>query len=986
MFSRLLKAARGDQAAEHKYLRREGTPGHYKYIYTEPGERKEPGRNARKNLTILSMGLGRDSITMLLLAREGRLMVDGEAFSGDDLDAVAFSDPGYEWPHTYALIPRVKKICQEMNVPFLILQKPKKEGKLGWQRHHDMRLARQKQRGEDHEVVTVLFPTVTALSQADPADLAKKLASPKTDLIESTEDRAAYYVQSAKNQHKKKRIRDKATGNERAETPAEVRARVGQAPDLRAPVKFEPSWVSEGKKKETLEERAQAGTYHTRGPILEDYERLCKITLRASAACTSNQKISPINSRLVNDMSTLKFGVGSSKGEWGREVTAGNREKHRILIGIAADEEHRLRGAEDSASTSNFTRPVYPLADMGIAKPDEQEILERHGLGDTRKSGCVGCHFQPTSWYWALRELQPEAFQRVVEYEERAIQFAKENGLTVKYLGGTKPLPGRVDAFVARHNPTPEDVDRILDKEYGRAKKESKQIGLDLVGIGEPRIRGKKKQQAAILLMDDNPDAEQLGLFAMSTRYLMDLSKARTPFRSLLKAARGQAYQGKGKRKGTPRHYTYEYDEPQQGSFASILQETRPAPSKPAPQKDEPWFDVYGPRGAPRPGEKGYKEDPTRPPGAHDGQEPYDLVIDMLDQASRVWSDEDWAQIYQGGHPDFEYSDLPDLIGVPARDGNGELYSENDRSHIAERMIELARETREEWAEGGDLDIPLPETTQSRKSTETKPLWSIEPYRDGFHFPKWVVAAALADSMDRDNLKMRLALVSKDEARAFIEKHHSALPYLNPKGLMYAIGVKRGGRLVAVATAGTPTGNWSKTGRDPHQIVELTRVASDGTAKGAASKLVSRLIDLMPQSGRSDPDKPALLVTYQLESESGTTYTALRDKGLRPVASVRGSAPSGARAGASTQSLAHVDKIVWEAGPEARPAKWGLLESADQVEMLKAARGKRIKARVNARAHLVTTNMIMTSLSGGVGSAHRSSRKRKAPIVVKGAR
>ncbi|MCA9638196.1 MAG: hypothetical protein KC420_19340, partial [Myxococcales bacterium] len=51
----------------------------------------------------------------------------------------------------------------------------------------------------------------------------------------------------------------------------------------------------------------------------------------------------------------------------------------------------------------------------------------------------------------------------------------------------------------------------------------------------------------------------------------------------------------------------------------------------------------------------------------------------------------------------------------------------------------------------------------------------------------------------------RLELVSldKDTACAFIVAHHTALPYCNPRGMMYAIGARFRGQLVAVATAGT---------------------------------------------------------------------------------------------------------------------------------------------------------------------------------------
>jgi len=83
---------------------------------------------------------------------------------------------------------------------------------------------------------------------------------------------------------------------------------------------------------------------------------------------------------------------------------------------------------------------------------------------------------------------------------------------------------------------------------------------------------------------------------------------------------------------------------------------------------------------------------------------------------------------------------------------------------------------------------------------------------------------------------------------------------------------------VAVATAGTTTGNWSREARaqrgelDNHNVLELTRVASDGTVRGASSQLVSRLINLLDVSKRGESKGPALLITYQLSTQDGTSY------------------------------------------------------------------------------------------------------------------
>ena len=181
----------------------------------------------------------------------------------------------------------------------------------------------------------------------------------------------------------------------------------------------------------------------------------------------------------------------------------------------------------------------------------------------------------------------------------------------------------------------------------------------------------------------------------------------------------------------------------------------------------------------------------------------------------------------------------------------------------------------------------------------------------------------------------RLELVSLDKptACAFVEEHHSTLPYCNPRGMMYALGARLGGELVAVATAGTPTGRWGGDACPVDGILELTRIASVGgltredrrgrvVPVNASSALAARLLDLLPFSGRRGATG-CRFVTYSLEGEAATTYLALVTKGLRPVARRRGKRPSGARG--SRRSLSHVPKIVWEAGPAARPPVWELL-------------------------------------------------------------
>jgi hypothetical protein len=122
----------------------------------------------------------------------------------------------------------------------------------------------------------------------------------------------------------------------------------------------------------------------------------------------------------------------------------------------------------------------------------------------------------------------------------------------------------------------------------------------------------------------------------------------------------------------------------------------------------------------------------------------------------------------------------------------------------------------------------------------------------------------------------------------------------------------------------TPTG--ARGIEESAHVVEVSRVASDSSVYGSASALVSKAIELLPLSTRYGTKRPGLLVTYSLLSELGTTYKALEDMGLRPVAFVpakRSQAESSQRGKVSAK--ADVPKIRWEAGPEAGPADKTLL-------------------------------------------------------------
>lgn len=197
-----------------------------------------------------------------------------------------------------------------------------------------------------------------------------------------------------------------------------------------------------------------------------------------------------------------------------------------------------------------------------------------------------------------------------------------------------------------------------------------------------------------------------------------------------------------------------------------------------------------------------------------------------------------------------------------------------------------------------------------------------------------------------------LILISKDVAESYILKNHSRLPKWNFRGLMYTIGVQVGLRLVAVAAIGHPSGQYSAR-CDTRNVLELSRIASDGSMMGASSMLASRAMDLLPFSGR-DGHAGLLFVTYSLLEEAGSTYSALIDKGLRPTRIRKGANPSGQRSGANEDALHVEPKLVWESGPIADPfnaeAMVEALRISDPIRVKKLiASGNESAAKLVAR-------------------------------------
>ena len=1466
------------------------------------------------NLTILNMGLGRDSITMLCLLVKGELLADGKYLGPDDVDAVVFSDTGAEWEHTYRLIPRVEAFSKKHGIRFLVLEKPEPGSKTGvllerW-------LEAMKEGRKETEAGWEVF------YQENVAPLYRKAERERAEMDKEKKVEVAALEKEAK-----------AKGMDRAQTSAllaPVRKKWAAAKDKnrKAARRQAAKWKKEGGYQfkaerawwapggadrrlqyDTIEGRAAAGVYHLRPEILVDFGWKGTIPLRSDKSCTGNHKVAPIR-KVTEDLAVEKFGPWATNRNWGVEVRSGRRTPHVNLIGLAADETDRLaKGGDVGCFTASYVTEAYPLAEMGIAKPDEQAYLDACGFGDVRKSGCWMCPYQPIGWWWALSVLYPRLFDRAARAElestrrdpklyfagggmsrkaqekadrkegarvdrdatmlslreqKKAALAEKRTEAKAKGLKADeyKPLlkavreeygflmdqvkadlkdqlkaideeyasqrlslllPEAVEVWRERHPDA--DPDSVLQKQYAKCaikfpKKTKKNPvmppqgccsdcdrfvnlwlqfgipgsldrmdqepernrrnaprarsrrhrnsrpnsastlpsdpdsiyrtdgrllfptatdvfagaglltlalemegaaivqaceaddgtgdpipmkdsvsslatlrlhvwgtdgplevcdalewtpmvpdqGLDLLaggppcqpwsgagaalGAKDPRdmfpqvVRWARESRPRVVCMENvigimadkfagyrawwwgemkkagyegtvwtlnaadfgTPQQRRRVFFVawpigaswgaalrappppthrdprkppsmfgdlphwvtashrlqtgccggfgfyscvnignlanscsnclQGSHYQMaeneeevELTDAMVRSKvSTKKALEGQpltdmygivtlgeperqrklgaktafVYSApvvtKSWRKGVPyglattsetmprSSYDSDFDWVRTMRFLTVREVAKlqdvPAWYKFAPgataykkkgnwkdyepstlrgrmvgqigngvpvnlgravarkifealgytdipfrespekvgterflhhrfgrfplemtgmwplgdedfcagarlahslgtkrrgivygvgelyggpqyiqnrlKKEGHWIDLFGPKGAPIPGEKGYKPPPDLGK-AWGGESPFVMADRMVGNALTYMEEQEMALAYcvelrdiegvpwnhdcaleEATREDLELT-LAELVGAPERGPSGNLLTEDDKAWLSINAVKAAMETREDlW--GWRLPVEIG-ASKSRKGP-TKPILAPRGESGGSQeVPYWAARAMMTDWLvsltPGYKQDLRLVNIDKKVASAFIEAHHSALPYLNARGMLYALGLYKGDRLVAVATANTPTGNLSREARvvagglDPHNVVELTRVASDGSVKGAASKLVSRLITILERSKRGDPDAPGMLVTFQLTDEKGTSYKALQDRGLRPVALVKGSKPSGARAGgeySGDPALAKLDKIRWEccAEPPALRADWALVREEQQ--------------------------------------------------------
>ena len=174
---------------------------------------------------------------------------------------------------------------------------------------------------------------------------------------------------------------------------------------------------------------------------------------------------------------------------------------------------------------------------------------------------------------------------------------------------------------------------------------------------------------------------------------------------------------------------------------------------------------------------------------------------------------------------------------------------------------------------------------------------------------------------------MEIRPIGIASARAWCDRVHSH--HRAPLGGLFALAVWVDDRCVCVAVVSRPVARALDDGR----TAEVTRVASDGSTRGAASAVLRACVRACAERGLDR------VTSYTLAGEVGASYRAAR---WRPTAIVRGGEWSrSARARAPVDQRG--DKIRWEAGERAAP------RSMAAMELLARSLGTALVTRVPAQ-------------------------------------
>jgi hypothetical protein len=128
-----------------------------------------------------------------------------------------------------------------------------------------------------------------------------------------------------------------------------------------------------------------------------------KIVFRS---CTSDFKIKPI----------IKEVRRRCDIRWGQKNVTVTQ-----YIGISWDEWHRCKPSRDA-----WVQSRWPLIELKMTRQDCLNWMAKNGYAEPPRSSCVYCPFHSDAQWRRLKEQEPEAFAKAVQFE-RDIQLAKKN-------------------------------------------------------------------------------------------------------------------------------------------------------------------------------------------------------------------------------------------------------------------------------------------------------------------------------------------------------------------------------------------------------------------------------------------------------------------------------------------------------------------------------------------------------------------------------
>ncbi len=127
----------------------------------------------------------------------------------------------------------------------------------------------------------------------------------------------------------------------------------------------------------------------------------------ARRQCTSEYKLKPITREVRRLLGAPPRPDGIPgrvpRGRWAEQ-----------WVGISSDESHRAM----STISVSYTRPRWPLLELGLSRSDCDAINAAAGFPGTPKSACVGCPFHANRQWREMRDERPAEWEDACSFDD----------------------------------------------------------------------------------------------------------------------------------------------------------------------------------------------------------------------------------------------------------------------------------------------------------------------------------------------------------------------------------------------------------------------------------------------------------------------------------------------------------------------------------------------------------------------------------------